>query len=89
MKTIAVKLCSMEPGRKSHILKGIFMVEAIFLLVLIVITSTPAFYYKTDARNAKTACLMEDNMSMSQMLPANRGGGTERLINSVWDLSEG
>ena len=48
--------------------------EAIFLLALVTITSTPAFYYKTDARNAKTACLMENDMTMSQMLPADRGG---------------
>lgn len=62
--------------------------EAIFLLALVTITSTPAFYYKTDARNAKTACLMENDMTMSQMLPADRGG-TERFINSAWNLSTG
>ena len=74
LKTLVNKLCSMEPRRKSYILKGIFMMEAIFLLVLTAVTSTPAFYYKTDARNAKTACPVENNMSMSQMLLADWGG---------------
>lgn len=61
-------LHSMPEDRKSKILKSIFMIGSISLLVIIITMSTPAFYYKTDARNAKTACLMENNMPISQKL---------------------
>lgn len=89
MKPLADILYSIPEYRKSNVFKGIFVIGAICLITLITITSTSAFYYKTDARNAKTAYLLENNMSISQTLSDTRGGGIVRLINSVWNLSTG
>lgn len=74
MKPLADILYSIPEYRKSNVFKGIFVIGAICLITLITITSTSAFYYKTDARNAKTAYLLENNMSISQTLSDTRGG---------------